>query len=108
MTAPEVLKEARRLIAEKGWTQSAYHRDADGVTRSSETAASFCIEGACMRAIGPKPWCDWRSPLAEAIGLRDRLELANWNDRPERTKEEILAAFDRAIEIASSPQMGGE
>lgn len=35
--------------------------------------------------------------LRDAIHCRD---LTSWNDAPERTHAEVLAAFDRAIEVA--------
>jgi hypothetical protein len=39
--------------------------------------------------------------LAKAAGVERWDKLTWWNDDPDRTEDEVLAAFDRAIELAS-------
>ena len=38
--------------------------------------------------------------LKEANGLNSKQGIALWNDAPERTKEDVLAAYDKAIALA--------
>jgi hypothetical protein len=96
-TTKDILIEARELIA-KGWTQGANARDLQGkiVDESDEAAVCFCVYGAISRA----ECCDGYSGSA-----RDLFADANgvylidaWNDAPERTKPEVLAAFQKAID----------
>lgn len=86
----QILINARKLI-EIGWTQHTSHEVIDGVH-------CYCVSGAICRAA-------WDSCYAIATSnarlkfekiINENIPL--WNDKPERTKEEVLAAFDKAIE----------
>jgi len=52
LTAKEILKGARALLVEKGWTQGALARDPAGAAVSpyAPEAMCFCVEGALLRA----------------------------------------------------------
>jgi hypothetical protein len=110
VTPREVLIEARRLIAEKGWTQDAYARDAKG--RNSLTEG-FDGDPVCFCADGAIRWAthmhqgreEARCLLNKAIGnerVFSGYDAWKWNDTPGRTKEEVLSAFDRAIALAEA------
>lgn len=100
------LRKARALI-EKGWTQEAWARAADGanVPFSSRSAVCFCAAGALNRAlqVGGHEWGlaeqSWQV-LEDAIGVSSSSDVVKFNDAPERTQAEVLAAFDKAIELA--------
>ena len=93
MTPKQLLINARHHLVENGWIQG-YNYD-----ENSEKCCSF---GALYVAL-------WRSDdranrgaltgamieLSKAIG---NYPVTWWNDQPERTKEDVIAAFDRAIE----------
>jgi len=105
-SAPEAvvatLTEARRLIAEVGWTQGVYARDAyqNHELYESPRAVCFCAQGAIKRASGydvDACVAAYRH-LTHAIGGS---YIPGWNDEKARTKEEVVAAFDRAIELAT-------
>lgn len=107
MTTRETLIEARRLIAEVGWTQGFYARTDTGtlIEFDSPLASCFCMVGALRRACGlPLKTCHLPATyrLLKAARLVDNNRslqyLVDWNDKPGRTKEEVLAAFDKAIE----------
>lgn len=97
MTPREILIAARAKIeAPERWTKEAYALDANGdhVACDYEGAVRWCAVGAigyvgqelidtAFREFLPEGWI-----------------LENWNDAPERTHAEVLAAFDRAIELA--------
>lgn len=100
MTTVEVLRKARALIEDpEKWTQGHDARDADGNWAGihSLQAHSFCATGALMRAGG-----DVRSDAYEA--LREQMGvnfLMEFNDSAETSHADVLAAFDRAIEVSS-------
>lgn len=105
MTALAILKEARALIDEKGWTQGAHARDDRGVIVETESpkAVCFCVSGALRQARvnlheglfdGLAGAADW---FKEAAAIRS---IPAWNDAPTRTKVDVLAVFDKAIALA--------
>jgi hypothetical protein len=89
----EKLREARALI-ERGWCQ--------GHTRSN---GSFCAWGALREAafLSPVYW-NATETFQRAVPPTQRIGIADWNDAPERTQAEVLAAFGKAIELAESDQ----
>lgn len=88
------LKEARGLVS-AGWTQRAFCNE-QGV----------CTVGAVNRS---RTALDRRSEfkdelfalLGKAAGI-DKDYLIIWNDAPDRTQAEVLALFDKAIELAGA------
>lgn len=99
-SAKQVLIEARRLIAEVGWTQGTNARDSKGLSVSphSERAACYCASGAIMAASrGTKTNVhpDARQALLDAIP--QEFSISGLNDELTMTKEVIIEMFDRAI-----------
>jgi len=83
---PRVTKElinARNRI-EKGWIQN-YASTSKGVCMSFAIDGGYAMREECLVF------------LSAAIG---GLPVVPWNDAPGRTKEEVLAAYDRAIELS--------
>ena len=97
MTALEELKAARQLI-EQGWCKGVFAQNNHylPVDCKSEEACRFCALGALRRV---SYWFDLRSEqaLAEALGTH---KIGEWNDDPARTKEDVLAVYDKAIAAA--------
>lgn len=95
----EKLREARKLI-EQGWTKGWFveQHEADG-------PICYCVYGALNQVVVGDAEADTTETdaaaklLGRAVG-QTFLSLATWNDAPERTQAEVLAAFDRAIELA--------
>jgi hypothetical protein len=102
----ETLIRARQILAEGGWCQGVLvdHR------------GRVCAIGALLKG-HDLPWKDDRSEILPAVGVlveANQLPLAvergcspeallqisvvEWNNAAGRTKEEVLDAFDRAIE----------
>lgn len=101
-TVLQVLKKARKLIETKGWTQVVEARDEDGnaIDYRDERAICFCALGALWRAADgfeSDLAVDARATLASCVHTD---HIIDWNDRKRRTKEDVLAAFDRAIKKA--------
>lgn len=94
----ETLREAAAIVRERGWTQGAYVDD-DG---------RVCIEGAICEALGgPRPavvpfapFVDADEELRAVIGYVSPVE---WNDAPERTADEVIAALEAAAARLSRP-----
>lgn len=100
-TSKELLVAARSLIANVGWCQNDYKKhdiwfDVTG----------YCSIGALVYGNDSKSSSNLyelaEARLMQAIGLTETTtrDLIGWNDAPERTKEEVIAAFDKAIELA--------
>lgn len=83
-----VLRQARNKVA-KGWCQGA---EFDG--------KNYCALGAVDASTTDL------NELIDALdifaGAVDTDRIGIWNDRPERTKTQVLAAFDAAISIAKT------
>ncbi|WZO97276.1 hypothetical protein EP7_004300 [Isosphaeraceae bacterium EP7] len=95
MDETNALNEARKLV-EKGWCKGTSARNAAGEPTGTTDvdAVAWCPYGA-MGAIPGASFIRTTDRYRKSIG---RLAISKWNDEPERTKEEVLAAFDRAIE----------
>lgn len=104
---------ARRLLAEVGWTQGAFARNAAGNVLSDscgfagaydvagvlrEVAACYCAEGA-IAAAAPTLLAAYAA-VAVVRRAAGACCLHRWNDARGRTREEVLEAFDRAIALA--------
>lgn len=96
----QILQEARNLIA-AGWTKGTFARNADGqaVPNDSKSAQCFCTIGAIRRVAdhGSEPLGPYLEAVVavrQAAGTRN---IPSWNDNSNRTKEEVLEAFDKAI-----------
>jgi hypothetical protein len=99
-----LLQDARRLVAES-WCHGADARDANGyeVEPWDDDAASWSLLGAMVAVMEREASRGGELPLA-ALGsalyaLADLIEtdsLADWNDDPRQTQENVLAVLDRA------------
>lgn len=96
----EILTEARDLLITKGWWQGGL-ATTDGVTSTQigdPNAIAFCAYGAVCEidesdeAVGS---------LFRALEEITSSAIGPWNDAPDRTFAEVLALFDRAIELAA-------
>lgn len=115
----DILVRARALIAGPGqWMQGDY---SDGAL-VSEFCTCFCAAGAILHAAGvvgtrgledKHPITDVLEAFAVAAGLDVNADfepgfrayriveiIALWNDEGMRTQDDVVAAFDRAIEAA--------
>lgn len=91
-TTRDILVKARSLIA-SGWTRGRLACDARSrcVTYDSDEARSWCALGALSRSAADGATVGkFRAQISGG-------DIATWNDAPERTQEQVLDAFDRAI-----------
>lgn len=104
MTPKETLAAARRLIENpQCWTQGAWGRDEEGnlVSYTSERAVCWCSEGA-LKVVSGGRWelySGARIALERALPAQgEATNVTGFNDTHNHT--EVLALFDKAIEIA--------
>jgi hypothetical protein len=82
--------KAWELLEEKGWCQYVWARNAEGLSAPIESAmaCSFCTRGALERVGAGIPAL---KKLEHRLSLYSTLQITEWNDHPERTKEEVIA-----------------
>ena len=117
-TAAAMLMEARGLLL-RAWSKGAQARDVRGhvVNAWSDTAASWSLVGALLAS-----WhrhddrldADFVAHSAEARTLVEATEVLSratgtlaidsWNDAPERSRPDVIAAIDRALGLLDHPQ----
>lgn len=99
----EVLEGARRELKTRGWVQGLLFsgRRCCSIGAVNLATANTGLEFLDQQAIRTRAI----SLLTNVTGAADCAisstnAVANWNDAPDRTEEEVLAAFDAAIDIA--------
>jgi hypothetical protein len=112
-TAAAMVSEARRLVA-GGWCQGAHARDEAGleVPSWSEEARSWSLLGALLASWhrqDSQDNGDIVAHLTDAHALGEATEalgevvgtaaLDGWNDDPDRTRADVLAVLDSAVEL---------
>lgn len=94
-----VLLAAKDMLQERGWTKGTFARDRDGkaVPVLSDRADTFDMNGAIVRAVGGIT----PDSLAAASALSASLgaHVPTWQDTA--SFHEVLACFDRAIEMVT-------
>ena len=90
MNAAEVLSKARDVLADVGWCQLDFH-DSEGrvctyaaLTRQSPYPGGLLVDQAA-------------DCLKQVVG---GVSVTSWNDRPERTYEDVILALKQAEELA--------
>lgn len=93
-TPQDVLREAARILMRDGWTQGEV----------GTPGGTKCAVGAIKAACGVHLY-DWSDTAVAAADLlqnwvdpRGSYRVADWNDAPERTAEDVILALKRAAE----------
>src|ERR1700677_213193 len=101
-TVKEVLVAARWMIENIGWCQGANLRNSQGKYIALDDAgeyknvASLCTIGAIVMVEAPEQTKN--TAYIRLSRIIDHTVISQWNDEPTRTKQEVLSAFDKAIE----------
>lgn len=108
----QVLERARQLLSVKShWNKMSFARDKDGRSCSphDKEAVCFCAWGALIRAEGEFVSKREASRYTEVPGIVELQacvgteHIPSWNDSPDISHEDVLAAFDCAIAKAGAP-----
>ena len=99
MKASEVLMKAKALIGTPDrWLKGALNNGRGG----------FCALGAMIGATGTWSPGDAGPYFRLAATGSEDGSIARWNNAPERTHAEVMAAFDRAIALALADERKDE
>jgi hypothetical protein len=113
MQLSQLLIDAKELIKDpESWTKGEYARNAAGVKVSDNhpNACQWCTVGALWKASGFLRGYSAVDPqksslvndacelLLQAIGRKR--DLSPWNDLPQTTHDDIMNAYNKAIELA--------
>lgn len=102
MSNADILKAAKHILTEGTWVQGDHLACAGG------DCGCYCAATAIGEAInlaGIKRCMDIHPAFGifkNAAGIPLTDGIGGWNDAPERTKDEVLAAFDKAIALAEA------
>ena len=97
MTTVEILRMAKELLVKRGWWQGGFvapGKDVASCPLCAEAAVNIAATGEVEGSDGSRPA---RMVLDRVVGGT----LFAWNDSEGRTLAEVLAAFDRAIALAT-------
>lgn len=102
MKVSEVLDKAADLIEPDGaWTQGVNARDADGNPTSAldDTATCWCALGAIAHIDDSRRAYLYACALSQQVwAVRRFRDVPHWNDDPERTQAEVVAALRAAAQ----------
>lgn len=93
MTIAEILRAGKARLLECGWCQD------EEVAMRGPPGGPCCVATAMTPFLGDNIGnvCTF---FRRANGIRGN--IGDWNDAPERTLEDVLAAYDRAIAAAEA------
>jgi hypothetical protein len=101
-TVKETLIAARWILDNVGWCQGTLYKDKYGnhLSFANTITVSACAIGAVFAVDidDTNNSHDKALDLLLEMQLDDSVNLAMWNDKKGRTKQEVLKLFDRAIE----------
>ena len=105
MSGSELLREAGALVS-LGWCQHAEARTQQGavVDISAGNAAEWSLLGALQTVTfrdSSTTLDDLRAALTAIAELIEDPSLAEWNDDPHRTQQEVRKMLERAEELAA-------
>ena len=92
-----VLEKARARIA-RGWVQG----ECEALDGRVCIGGAYILLGFAETGRWPGWGTEGHQAYAEALGFSGTPEMVAWNDAPGRTKAEVLARFDAAIERLSA------
>src|SRR5215472_16812630 len=96
----EVLVAAKWMLENVGWTQRKFARNKMGnscALDDYEQVACYCAAGAIF-AVKSESEIFINQARIALRGAMDAGSLVTWNDEPGRTREQVLEAFQKAID----------
>jgi hypothetical protein len=99
---PVLIRARQKITDPANWGKGIRGANPLDADRSLETCcAAEAIEDVTIIAPDMRQRAYRRLRNAIGIKIGSDNDIVEWNDAPERTHEEVLAAFDKAIEAAS-------
>jgi hypothetical protein len=97
MTPIQLLYAAKAKVV-VGWCQGAAAQDASGHETSINEGVKWDALGAIV-AVAQSSSITTEAVARYYLELAAGCKVSTWNDRPGRTKEEVLAMYDLAIKL---------
>lgn len=101
MTVIDILNKIKELLQTKDWCNKAFCRDASGKSMGNDVrnilAASYSLEGALMLVCQDS---FVQSKILHLFEIDVCDTICFWEDKKGRTKIEVIALIDRAIEMS--------
>lgn len=95
----EALREGRARV-ERGWCQE--------ILAEGNTVCALGGVSLALRSRGrPCRYYQATRFLCMALGVKYETDVMSWNDAPERTQADVLALYDKAIELAVEEALRG-
>lgn len=86
-------KKIHEQITEETWCKGTAYRDRHGTPTGTSTACQACAEAWGQEIYGRVARNGARGQFRRVNGI---IKIVSWNDAPERTFSEVLAAFKAA------------
>ncbi len=88
----KIIREARKILLEKGWCRNFYE----------DITGRCCLIGAVIKQDSPEDAESEVINLIAELVPHKSLNVTGWNDRPERTKEEVIALLDLSADFVQT------
>lgn len=108
LTALDVLKASRAKLEVCELRKFSFAGDSEGrvISVMDTNAVSFCTLGLIFHVSNEDFDYQRNTKVSEYIqAVIGENSIQSWNDQPERTKEDVLEALDKAIALAEQDEM---
>jgi hypothetical protein len=103
MTPQDILIKAAELLESSpiAWTQQWLARNAEGNTTSprNPNACSWCAMGAIAKVQNLPDAPQEHNPAAMLLAYHLKVNIVDWNDAPERTREDVIKGLKGAAKL---------
>jgi hypothetical protein len=100
MAPQEVLTKAAELLESSptAWIQNGIARNAEGaqITSNHPRACSWCALGAIAKVQNLPDAPQEYNPAAMLLAYHLKINIVDWNDAPERTREDVIETLRKA------------
>lgn len=104
MTVRELFSKVKEILTTKGWNQGTLFSNEHTRYATQETATCYCLNGAMLAASGSYfsgEAVGWVMTDVYKEGCKYLTDFnpnwVAWNDRPGRTKEEVIELVDKIL-----------
>jgi len=100
MTSTKDYLLAIRAKIEAGWCQNApaLNNDGDEVHIDDPTATRVCLVTAIYQTVPEADLARVYAPIMQSCNVVKDFKLVDWNNDPQRTKDQVLKMLDKALQ----------
>lgn len=98
------LRAAAEVLRRDGWTQGIFTSEATGC-HCAAGALGWAVAENLEDAVFSERWSTAMGALCRSLGISPwPLAAYRWNDAPDRTADEVIAALEAAADAAEADQ----